>query len=245
MLLLVTVTLALMPQMSLSLPKVPPVNCKGNVAGSCTYPKVYPNTTGIIMAPATGSGVFADGGATAVRDSLGSVWQRDYCANGNGGDCLWHTNFSSAIPWYGWSDTITISPNYYNSQGYDSFLFLYDGTWTFTGKASQGSYREVAPFSDCPVNGTCPYSWTGMVYGEAGEMGISWSNSRIPISAGFVPKANLGYSIEATDNTFAIEDMIFPVEGIYIGSLLWKNPDGVNGGGSHWQMGLAVYRRTQ
>jgi hypothetical protein len=41
----------------------------------------------------------------------------------------------------------------------------------------------------------------------------------------------------------AVEDMIAPVEGIYIGSLLWKTKD-LDDGGGHWQMGVAAYRRV-
>lgn len=229
---------------SISLPKFPAINCDGRIAGSCTYPKVYPNTTGVMMAPATYPGA----GTTGVTDSLGNVWHMDACAMDNGGDCLWSANFGPNIYKYGQPDTITIAPNYYNTQGYDSFLFLYDGTWQYTGQSSQGIYRDpsTAPAScqNSAVDCGPGWTWTGLVYAEAGEMMISWCNSRIVASAGFIPKPNPGFYIEATDHTFAIADMIAPVENLYHGSMLWKNPDGINDGVGHWQSAIAVYSRA-
>lgn len=221
-------------QQSISLPARVPVQCDGRISGSCTY-TVYPGMTGIMIASDTASG----NGIASITDSLGNSWQRDHCDVQ--GDCSWHMNFGSTIPIYGKSDTITIPPNYTNTQGKHTFLLLYEGTWIFSGRGSAGRYSDPSPFPECPSGGSCPYNWTGPIYAEAGEMLIAWADSR---ETGLLPKPTPPFYIEATDHVFAVEDMIAPVEGIYIGAMVWKKSDGSDWSSGHWDMGLAVYSRT-
>jgi len=79
------------------------------------------------------------------------------------------------------------------------------------------------------------------VEADQGDLLIGFSN---PESYGVgTAKAGPGYQIEFSNGLFAIEDMIVPIEGAYIGALTWKMPNGTDGGGTHWVMALVQYRR--
>jgi len=70
---------------------------------------------------------------------------------------------------------------------------------------------------------------------------IAFSNTQA--SGPGLVKSGANYQIEFSNELLAIEDMLTPVEGIYIGALTWKNIDGTDTGGSHWVMGLVQYRK--
>lgn len=211
-------------QQSIGLPYRAPIYCSGP-AGNCAYQLVYPGTTGIIVA--------RQAGAVTITDSMGNVWTRDWCSPFDNGDCVFSTHFSVLA-----YDKITFPPN----TGYEVFLLLYNGTWNFDS-GQYGTYADQNyPFSDCTNGGDCPYSWTLPVDANAGDLLISWANSNVS-GAHFVPHPGLGWSVEGNSGTFAVEDMLAPTKGVYIGALEWQNPDGSDNGGGHWLMGIAEYKK--
>ncbi len=140
-------------------------------------------------------------------------------------------------------DTISFPANTVSS----AVVFMYAGTWDFI-KGVQGDYaNENAQLGG--INGqSYDGAWTEPVEFVAGDLQIAWtSESQIGMA---LPKPGEGFSVEfnnALPNqvAFAVEDKITPVDGVYIGSLTWKDATGGDTGGGHWLMGLAGYRRTQ
>lgn len=220
-----------MLQQSISLPSRMPIHC---TSSPCQI-VVWPNTTQILVAKESGFG--------AITDSLGGTWVRDGCTPYDNGECIFHANINAAYPI---GDTLT-----FPSGGYtDVEVLQYDGTWnfvafqcgTYAGQCGTlGSENDVFP--DCRGVGDCPYDWTLPVEVDAGNLLVAYS---FPQASGpGIPKPGLGWSIEANDGFLAIEDMIAPTEGVYIGSLIWKSPDGASDSGSHWLMGIGIYAKVQ
>lgn len=214
-------------QQSISIPIVAPSHCtraNGQLqdSGECKV-IMYPGTTAIIVAKESGSGT--------ITDSLGSIWLRDFCNPQDNGECIFHAQLNAPYPI---GDVFT-----FPSGGYaDVYIFQYQGIWNFligqSGSYSSGNAGGNTPFPDCP-GGNCPYNWTLPVEADAGNLLIAYS---FPQSSGpGIPKPGLGYSIEVNDGFLAIEDMIAPIGGVYIGSLTWTNLN------SHWLMGIGVYAK--
>jgi hypothetical protein len=184
-----------------------------------------PGTTGIIMARFSS--------VETLADSIGNVWTRDQCTNFTG-DCAFSTRFN--IP-YPMGDTITFPPG----EGTDAYLLIYDGTWNFdSGSTGDYSISNSAFPSDCTNGQDCPYSWTPPLDAVPGALLIAWADANSTGKG--IASPGFGFNIEASDGTFAVEDMIAPLKSVYIGSLEWKNADGSDSGGSHWLMGFAEYR---
>lgn len=212
-------------QQSLGLPSSIPVHC-GTVS-SCTYPLVYPSTTGIVVMTQTGTATLAD--------NYGDTWTKDFCTNYDNGNCIFSTHFNVPYP-------TSLTVTFPSGPSYHIYMLTYSGTWNFV-LGQQGTYNnQNAPFPDCTNGGNCPYNWTLPINADAGDMLIGWSNSNS--SGAGLAMPGFGFNIEASDGYLAVEDMIAPIEGAYAGSLTWRNADGSSGGGSHWVMGLAQYRRV-
>lgn len=212
---------------SLSQPSRLPVHCFG-AQNNCMYPVVLPGSTGIIVTRRSEG--------AALTDSLGNVWTQDQCTTFDNGDCAFSTHFNVPYP------VQNVKVTFPAGTGQDVYLFVYEGLWNFSG-GGYGTYDQQNSAVGC-VNGQgCAYDWTLPVATDSGALLIAWSNPNT-YGAG-VARPGLGFNIEASDGTFAVEDMIAPVEGVYIGSLTWKNADGSDGGGSHWLMGLAAYTRQK
>lgn len=215
---------------SLSLPLRTPVHCAPEYNQTCLYPGVMAGMTGIIVARET---------TGTITDWLGDTWVKDVTVPFNG-NSIYHTIFTISYPS---SDQLTFPAG----QGNDVWLLLYSGTWAFDVGITNSYAGQAQIPPDCmnvngqPV-GDCPYNWTLPIAADAGELLIAWSDNNA--TGKLLARPGPGWSIEASDGTFAVEDMLAPVEGPYIGALTWKSPNGAETGGSHWLMGLAAYKRT-
>jgi hypothetical protein len=214
------------PTYQLSQPSRQVITCSGT-ANNCVYPWVINGNTGIIVATGAGS-------ATLV-DSLGDVWTRDQCGISDNGNCVFSTHFT--VPYPIANVKITFPPN----SGWEVYLLSYNGNWTF----DQGNYGTYATnnsvFSDCTNGNDCPYSWTLPVEVDAGELLISFADSNA--NGLMLAQPGFGFNIEASDGHTAVEDMLAPTAGVYIGSLEWRFTDGSPSGGSHWLMTTAAYQK--
>lgn len=190
---------------------------------------VAPGTTGIIVARQTGS--------ATLTDSIGDVWSRDQCTAYDSGDCIFSTHFVN-------QNNSGVNVTFPAGTGNNVWMLTYNGIWNFDS-GQYGTYADQNyPFpNDCTNGGDCPYSWTLPVDAVPGALLIGFANAQS--SGPGLARAGFGFNIEASDGIFAVEDMITPVSGIYIGNLEWRNADGTDAGGSHWLMGVAEYRRTQ
>jgi hypothetical protein len=217
-------------QRSISLPVRAPVYCppsaNGYLASTCGYPYTIAGTTGV---------VFVRNAPSGFTDSQGNIWTKDVCT-GFDVDCFYHTMFTkTGLP----GDTLIFPPN----EGLNAFLLMYNGTWDFVAGAI-GDYANQN-------------SWLGAVNGQGYDANVTFPVEALPgdlIIGGsssqsiccLLPKAGFGFQIEASNGMMAVEDMIAPVESPYSGTITWKNADGSDGGGGHWLMAVAVYRkRTQ
>jgi hypothetical protein len=217
------------PQGTMSLPFRAPVYCMGKVGAgvvnACSYPFVLPNTTGILICRQCQ--------ASPPVDNHGDVWHQDQCSPFDNGDCAYSTHFNVSYETGG--PTVTFPAG----EGFEVFLLMYSGNWTFD-QGQIGTYdQQNSAFSDCTNGGDCPYHWTLPVEVDPGELLITWDNANTYNSGIAVP--GFGWNIEGNGGNFAIEDMIAPVRSSYIGSMQWNDLTGYNGGGSHWLMGIAAY----
>lgn len=214
---------------SLSHPATLPVYCHGNVT-TCTYPLVSPGNTAVIVATQTS--------AATLTSWYGLTWTRDFCISFDG-DCVFHAPLNVPYPT---SLQVTFPQNPNNF--YRIMMFTYKGTWDFVlgrqGNYAAGSGGGNTPFPDC-AGGDCPYNWTLPVAADPGDLLIGFSNYNA--TGPGLASPGMGYTVEASDGFLAVEDMIVPKRGPYIGSLTWLAPDGSENGGSHWLMGLAQFRK--
>lgn len=210
---------------SISQPVAVPTHCTASTECKII---MLPNTTAILIAKESGSGT--------IIDSLGGAWIRDECTPFDNGECIFHAQLNAPYPI---GDVLTFPAGGYP----DVYILQYEGLWNFV-VGEYGTYNDQnSVFPDCTNGQNCPYDWTLPVEADAGNLLVAYS---FPNSSGpGIPKPGLGYNIEASDGFLAIEDMIAPIEGVYIGSLIWKNSDGSSGGGSHWLMGIGVYARAR
>lgn len=222
---------AMAQQQSLSQPAMVPIICSGQ-ATTCTYPVIAPGNTGVIVALRS-SGI-------NITDTYGDIWTRNFCVQFDG-DCIFSTHFNVQYP--SGNDVVTFS---YNPSGSQTIIMLkYAGLWNFVlgqqGTYAAGSAGGNAPFPDCPA-GDCPYNWTLPVAADPGDLLVSWSNSNA--TGPMLAEPGLGFDVEASTGFLAVEDMVVPKEGPYIGALTWRLTNGLGTGGSHWLMGLAQFRRA-
>jgi len=194
---------------------------------TCTFYAIAGNT-GIVIAHA----------GFSITDSQGNAWTQDFMTREFLTDTVYSVHFTQTG-----SDTITFLNKQVFPANYGNFIIvlMYEGNWNYVG-SQFGSYNDQnSVFGDCANGQACPYNWTLPVEADPGDLLIGVSN---PESYGpGIVKAGAGYQIEFSNGLFAIEDMIAPIEGAYIGALTWKMPNGSDGGGSHWVMGLVQYRR--
>jgi hypothetical protein len=152
-------------------------------------------------------------------------------------DAIYHFTFNS-LP-YPTGVNVQFPPN----TGYSVFLLLYEGTWQYrTGARGDYSFSNSV-FPDCSNGNDCPYWWTQPIVPDKGDLLIAFGNSNASGCGAFRPGP--GWAIEATACVFFVEDKIATVEAPDIGSMYNSFPDGSDGGGSHWTMELASYRRVQ
>jgi len=215
-------------QQFIGLPASVPTYCSTVIGGpaitTCPF-RTLAGHTGIMI------GHFNHGGGNII-DSQGNLWTQRV-ATPFDDDTIYDTYFTKDGP-----DYITVINNQVFPASLGNFIvvFVYDGIWNYVGNA-EGDYKnQNAPFSDCANGGNCQYNWTMPVEAEAGDLLIGFSDSNNSLSVG-VPRPAAGYQIEFNNGLFAIEDMIVPLEGTYIGSLKWEFIT------SHWVMELVQYRR--
>lgn len=171
-----------------------------------------------------------------VGYSAGQTVQPDYVVPFNG-DAIYHFSFG-LLPYP--TGVVVTFPR---DTGYSVFLLLYEGTWSYS-KGAEGDYaNQNSVFPDCQNEGDCPYWWTQPIVPNKGDLLISFADSNSYFCGAFRPGP--GWAMEAIDCNFAVEDKIATVEAPDIGSMYASNTDGSDGGGSHWLMGLASYRRVQ
>jgi hypothetical protein len=141
------------------------------------------------------------------------------------------------------TDSPIRSANIWTNEGLEAMLFMYAGTWDFISGAI-GDYANQNAALGAQNGEGYDKNYTMPVEAMAGDMLIGFSDANS--TGGHLAKAGFGFQIEQSDGLMAVEDMIAPTEGVYIGSLIWKQNDGYDSGGTHWLMGVAVYRkRTQ
>jgi hypothetical protein len=205
----------------------------GDVPNSCLF-ETWPGMTQILVGQNIPNGVV---------DTEGSTWIKDFCVSFDN-DCIYHTIPAQQL--YPSDEYIKFAPG----EGYSAVVMLYAGTWAFD-QANCGSYAiagvaacagQNTPFADCPPGGDCPYWWTLPVEVDAGELLIEWGNSAATGPGVIVP--GFGYNLESSDGKFAVADMIAPIAGVYVGSMQANNPDGSQGGGSHWLLGVAAFQQV-
>jgi len=203
-----------------SSPSAPPIT-------SCSFYTFAGSTLVAIVHP----------GPPTIVDSQGNIWTKRFSFPFTS-DAIYDTQITQQNP-----DTITfanLSP-YPENQGNFIIVLMYKGLWNYVG-SQFGSYAgQNSPFSDCTNGNNCPYDWTMPIEADAGDLLIGFSN---PEGSGLgVPKPGFGYQIEFSNGLVAVEDMIAPIEGPYIGAMTWKDANGSDSGGTHWVMGLVQYRR--
>jgi len=218
---------------SIGLPMRVPVYCftppDGPATSACTF-QAFAGNTGVIIS-------HSDHGGGSFTDSQGNIWTQRFALPFDD-DALYDTHFMQSGP-----DTITIINNQVFPPNYGNFIIIliYEGQWSYVG-FNWGSYDTLnSVFSDCRNGNNCPYNWTLPLEADPGDLLIGFSD---PESYGpGLAKPGSGYQVEFSNGLLAVEDMIAPIEGAYMGVLTWKNLNGSDSGGSHWVMGLAQYRR--
>lgn len=209
-----------------SVPARKPIICSGP-ANNCVWPAVTNGYTGIVIARIMRGQSITIQGQTVQPDYVGAF-------NGN---AIYHFAFTS-LPDYPVGVTVTFPEN----TGYKVFLLLYEGTWTYS-KGAQGDYSNAnSVFPDCQDGGDCPYWWTQPIVPDPGDLLIAFADANQRDCSAFGPGP--GWTMEAVDCNFAVEDKIATVEAPEIGSMYQRALDGSDSGGSHWLMGLAAYSRT-
>lgn len=217
-------------QQSLSLPFGIPVVCQPGFT-TCSFPLVVAGTTGMVLARSAPSG---------IKDSLGNNWVRDYCAPFTS-DCVYTTYFPEALNHLG--DTISFA----TGEGSSAILLMYPGKLTFK-YAAEGDYSHSNADivgAGC-MNGdfSCPYWWAGPVDADAGDLLIFIADSHATFPG--VPKPGADWHVEALtdgESQVILEDLMAPVDGLYMGNMLILNSLGGVSGGSHWVAATLDYQR--
>lgn len=212
--------------------------------GVPTYCDIAPNTSGSSSCFSFGgrgtTGVMVIRGMTSpspatLTDSSGQVWTYRFTNRFSGlnlYDTYWPTDsqvFGYTVTFPSWTSRSFV------------MIAMYQGKWNYIN-SNFGDYAgQNYPFAECVNGQDCAYSWTEPIEADPGDLliGLAHANSSGPGLA----KPGFGYQIEFSDGIFALEDMITPVEGAYIGALTWKSYNGYDVGGSHWTMALAHYAK--
>ena len=219
-------------QQSVSLPMFNPIVCTPSLTGYVTGCSFITHTgTAVVIVLGAYDAVT---GTSTLTDSQGNAISFDVasCTPYDDGLCAYHFQMAQSNVW----ETIQCQPH----QCFAMTVLMYAGTWDFV-TGNSGTYATENAQLGAQNGGNYDANWTEPIEAQAGDMLIGYSFSNTPCCG--TPKPGMGFQMESSTGQFAIEDMLAPVSGVYIGTLTWKRADGYDTGGSHWIMGLACYRR--